>query len=226
MGFISDLKGTLNTFFQIAKNGVLLRNNSGNLIIRNSDDTLDAELTASQVNISGNGIVVNSDAIESGSDYKITLIRPTSGMTASYELTFPVNDGSPSQVLTTNGGGGLSWESAGSTNSCLKFDTTTIGFGSSSSVSMFTLPANAVVHLARVIVDTAFDGSPSLGIGISGAVSKYANTTQINLMTADVFDITPVQVPVGTTEALIATYSAGEASQGSARILIGYYIPD
>lgn len=226
MSFISDLKGTAIGYLKLALNGVRLKNNSGNLVVRNSNDNADAEITTSKVNISGNDFVLNSDSAGSGADWKITVTRPTSGMTADYTLTLPVDDGSPSQVLTTNGSGVLSWTSTGVTSSCLKFDTTTLAFGDSSPLSLFTLPANAVVHLVRIIVDTAFNGTPSLSIGIVGTTSKYASTTQIDLATADIYDITPAQIPVGTSEDLIATYSAGGASQGSARILVGYYIPD
>lgn len=226
MGFISDLKGTAIGYFKLALNGVRLKNNSGNLVVRNSGDSADAEITASKINVSGDSLVINSDGAGSGADYKITLTRPTSGMSADYALTFPVDDGSPSQVLSTDGTGVLSWISASSTSSSLKFDSTTLAFGDSSPVTLFTLPANAVVHLVRIIVDTAFNGTPTVSVGISGTTSKYSATTQVDINTADVYDITPSSIPVGTSESLIATYSAGGASQGSARILIGYYIPD
>jgi hypothetical protein len=63
MGFLSDLKGTLNTFFQIEKNGVLLKNNSGNLIIRNSDDSADTNLTIAKLNLSSGEVSISNQTV-------------------------------------------------------------------------------------------------------------------------------------------------------------------
>lgn len=227
MGLFADLKGTLETFFRIGLTGPGLKNVGGNLVVRNTGDSADAAVTASQVNVSGNSVVLNSDAAGSGADWSITLSRPTSGMTASYTLTLPVDDGTASQVLSTDGSGNLSWVAAGTTAQCLTVDTTSLAFGSSSTVSMFTLPANAVVNFVRVIIDTAFDGSPTLTVGISGTTSKYMGSNQNSLTgtAGDIYQSNPGQTPVGTTEAIIATYSAGSATAGAARIEVGYYVP-
>lgn len=227
MGKFLDLLGTSLAKLQIGIGGVNLKNSSGNLLVRNPADNADASLTASTVNVSGNSFVINSDAAASGSDYSITIARPTSGMSASYTLTLPVDDGSANYVLQTDGNGVTSWvANSGATNQ-LATDTTSLAFGSSSTVSMFTLPANAVVQAVRVIIDTAFNGTPSLSVGISGTTSKYLSSTQVDLTGAaqSIYEAYPGRASVGTTEAIIATYSAGSASAGAARIEVDYTIP-
>jgi hypothetical protein len=92
---------------------------------------------------------------------------------------------------------------------------------------MFTLPSGAVITAVRVVVDTPFNGAPSLSVGITGTTSKYMSSTQVDL-TADaktVFEVEPGEPAPGGAENLIATYAAGGATAGSARILVDYVIP-
>lgn len=221
-----DLSGTTTSAIQIEKAGVKLKNNSGNLLVRNAADSADSEITTSKLNNSGNSIDLNSDAAGSGADWKYTLARPTSGMTADITLTFPDNDGTPGQVMSTDGSGNLSFVSAGSTASSLKLDTTTIAFGSTSPVSMFTTGASDIIDSIDVIIDTPFDGNPSLSVGITGTTSKYLSATQVDLTAAakTTYTVHPGFDAQGA-EALIATYSAGGATDGSARIIVKYATP-
>ena len=53
--------------------------------------------------------------------------------------------------------------SEGATNVVL-MDTTTLAFGSSSPLAMFTKPANALVERVKVIIDTPFNGSTSCSV--------------------------------------------------------------
>jgi hypothetical protein len=223
-----DLIGTSLNSLKLGLTGVLLKNTSGNLTVRNNADSADASVTASTVNVSGDSLVINSDAANTGADRSITLTRPTSGMSASYTLTLPVDDGTPGQVLQTDGTGSLSWTtSGGSTADKLSFVQTALAFGSTSPVAMFTLPANALVKEIEVIIDTPFDGTPSLSIGISGTVSKYFPATQIDLTTSSKvsFVNSANEIPSVSSENLIATYSAGSATVGAARIITSYVIP-
>lgn len=222
-----DLLGTTKAFFRIGFTGPRLKNSSGNLLIRNAADSGDVEATMSKLNVSGNSVDLNSDAAGTGADWKYTLQRPSSGMGAAVTLTFPVDDGSPDQVLKTDGSGVLSWTSAAATDADDKIDTTTLAFDSTSPVSMFTLPANAVIEKIQVIIDTAFDGTPSASVGILGTVSKYLASTDIDLTQAatTVFEVHPGVVAPSGTEALIVTYAAGGATAGSARFLVFYAIP-
>jgi len=107
-----NLKRTSNSTLQIEKGGVVLANSSGKLAIRNATNTADAEITASKLNNSGDLIVLNSDATGSGNDFSCTIARSAS-QTASWTLTLPTTAGSSGQVLTTNGSGVTSWASGG-----------------------------------------------------------------------------------------------------------------
>jgi hypothetical protein len=140
-------------------------------------------------------------------------------MTAAVTLTLPVDDGTPNQVLQTDGSGVTSWASAGSTASSDKVDTTTLAFGTASPLTLFSMGAGDVITKIQIVVDTAFDGTPSVSIGIAGTTSKYMASTEVDLKTAGIYEVHPGLVAQGA-EALIATYAAGGATVGSARILI------
>jgi len=228
MGTYTDLKGTTAASLQIEKSGVKLKNNAAALEVMAADGTTPAPITGSVLNATGASVVINSDAAETAADWKFTLTAPAAGMTANVELILPIDDGTPAQVLQTDGSGNLTWASAASTALCRKQDTTTLAFDSSTPLTLFTLPANAIVNEVRVIIDTAFTGTaPTLSAGIAGTVSKYLSATQVELQgtAKDIYIANPGEVAVGTTEALIATYAADSAVAGSARIVVDYSVP-
>lgn len=227
MGWFTDLLGTTRAYFKIGgTTGVRLKNNSGNLEVRNTADSADAAVTASKVNVSGDVIDINSDAAGSGADWKYTIQRPASGMTAAVTLTLPPDDGTSGQVLQTDGNGVLTWVSAGATGLALKMDTTSLAFGSTSPVAMFTTGAADIIDHIDVIIDTAFNGTPSASVGITGTASKYMAATDLDLTAAagTVFTVHPGLDAAGA-ESLIITYSAGGASAGAARFIVFYGTP-
>ena len=129
--------------------------------------------------------------------------------------------------MVTDGVGNLSFAAIAAGNDKIVTDTTTLAFGSTSPAAMFALPANAVVQSVTVVIDTAFNGTPSLSAGIAGTVSKYLSATQVDLTqpATTVFEIEPGLASVGAIESLIATYAAGGATAGSARLQVAYSIP-
>jgi hypothetical protein len=227
MAIWENQDGTTKTSFGVGLTGPKLKQSGNNLLVRNNADGADSEITASKVNISGESFVLNSDAAGAGADWTYTFLRPTSGMTAAVSLTLPVDDGTAGQVLSTDGAGVLSWVSSGSTSHLTARDTTTVAFGTSSPVTMFTLPANAVLEKVQVIIDTAFDTAATVTVGIVGTTSKYSGTSDVNLQaTAEsVFTVFSGKSPSGSTEAIIATYVASGASAGSARVIVDYSVP-
>lgn len=232
MAVFMDIKGTSQLVFQIGKFGPKIKSVGGTDIqIRDVNDGNFAPLTASHFYSAGDTFTLNSQAANAGSDWVYNFARPTSGMTAAVTLTLPADAGTNGYVLQTDGAGNLSWvaqSSPPSVTSKITVDTTTLAFGASSPVSMFTLPANAVVLKVAVIIDTVFDGTPSLQIGISGTTDKYMTSSSVDLTSGagDRWESNPNNAAVGTTEAIIATYSAGSATQGSARLLVEYSIPE
>jgi hypothetical protein len=221
----ADLIGTTLSYFRIGKTGPRLKDNSGALEVRNSGDTADVAVTADQFKASSDtGLVINSDATEAGADWKLNIARPATGMTADWTLTLPTSGGSPNQVLKTDGSGNTSWIDTASGATDIT-DTTTIAFGASSPVTMFTLPANAVILNVNCIVDTVFDGTATVTVGITGDTAKYMGAGDNSLQELAVWQTNPGLLPDGSPEALIATYSAGGATVGSARLLVNYSIP-
>lgn len=213
MGIFKDLLGTLSSTFKLGIGGPLFKNSSGVIEARNTGDSAFAALRASALRVAdanGQQVVIQAPDI-----------------VADYTLTLPVDDGSPSQVLTTDGSGALSWTTVAGGSDKPVVDTTTLAFGDASPKAMFALPANAVVRKVSVVVDTPFNGTPSLSVGITGTVSKYLGATQVDLTATakTIFEVFPGEIASGTSENLIATYAAGGATAGSARILVEYVIP-
>lgn len=226
-GLFSDLWGTTKAYFKIGgTTGVRLKNSAGDLLVRNTGDTADAAITTSKANISGDVLDINSDATGAAADWKYTIQRPAAGMTAAVTLTLPVDDGTAGQVLSTDGAGVLSFVSAGVTSLADKLNDTSLAFGTASPVAMMTTGAADIVDYIDIVIDTAFDGTPSLSIGVSGTTSKYSSTTDVDLTAAagTVFTVHPGLGAQGA-EALIATYVAGGATAGAARIIVHYATP-
>lgn len=226
---IADLFGTALTAFKIGIGaaGIRLKTITGGFAVRNHDDSADAALTASQVKVSGNSLELNSDAAGAGDDWKMTLARAATGMTADVTITLPVDDGTAGQVLQTDGSGNTSWVSAASTADSVKQDDTTLAFGDTSPVAMFTKEASAHFWIFTIDVRTAFNGTaPTVSIGIAGSTSKYVPATAIDLKTVGIyeFDASSVAIEAGT-EAIIATYSADSSSAGSAIISARRSVP-
>lgn len=215
MSFYQRIAGTSVGSFVLSLLGVRLKNDAGHLHVRNNADTGYADVQAKDIIVSNN---------TTGYDVTFT----TSGaQAADYTLTLPADDGSSGQVLATDGNGVLSWVSAASTASSVKVDSTTINFGDTSPVAAFNLPANAVVTAIRVIVDTPFDGAPTLSVGIAGNASKYMGSTDNNLTfpAETVFETVPGKLPSVTSEAIEIAYVAGGASAGSCRVEVFHCNP-
>lgn len=224
MGLFPDLKGTTESIFRIGVNA--WKNISGGIAARNAADNADVKVQASQFETTGNtGLIINADAANTGADWSITINRPTSGMTAGYTLTLPTTDGSPSEYLQTDGSGNLTWAGVAGSSDKMTVDTTSLAFGTSSPLTLFTTPTNAVIHKIQVIIDTPFNGTATVTVGIAGTTSKYMGASQNVLQgtAEDIYETNPGKA--AASESLIATYAAGGASAGAARILVYYSVP-
>lgn len=236
MGVFRDIIGILGGNLQWGIGGPRIKRNGTALEVRNAADNalaalVASALTAAGVNVTGDDLVLNSDAAGSGADRTMTLRRPSTGMANNLTIVFPSGNPANGQALTVSDFTAnvitLAWTTVAGGTDKVVCDTTTLAFGSTSPLAMFSLPANAVVRAVRVIVDTAFNGTPTLSVGISGTTSKYMASTQVDLTAAagTVFEVNPGLAANGSGESLIATYAAGGASAGSARIEVDYVIP-
>ena len=230
-GKFDDLLGTLRSAFQLGIGGPRLKNSSGTIQARNAADAAYVALQALLFQTYGNDFELNAGAAGTGADWKFTIRRPSTGMTEAITVVMPATPPTAGQALTVAsfaaGVATLQWSTIAGGNDKPTVDTTAIAFGTASPITMLNLPANAVVLNVSVIVDTAFNGSPSLSIGIAGQTSKYMPSTQIDLTAAagTIFSADPGVVPVGSIEAIIGTYTAGGASAGAGRMLVKYAIP-
>lgn len=230
----SDLIGTVKSSFLIGLGAtqVRLKNLAGVLQIKNRADDAFIPLIASLLGVDGNDIELNSNSTSTGANWKYTLRRPPTGMSEARIIILPSGNPTVGQALVIdsyNSGTGiieLGYATIAGGADKLIVDTTTVAFGSSSPVAMTTIQIGAVVEKVQVIVDTPFDGTPTMSIGITGTTSKYMGTGDMDLTVAGVYEVSPGVVAVsGSPENLIATYSAGGATVGSARVLLSHMIP-
>jgi len=228
MSVFMDLKGTSQQTFQIKKGGPKFKESSGAIQARNAADSAFVDFYALELFLAGEKLVINNDATEAGADWKYTLQRPAAGMTANLTFNLPPADGAANQYIKTDGAGNLSFGTPTVSGGVL-VDTTDLVFGDGASVAMFTLPANAVVLDVQLIVDTPWDDSGTVEIGIVGTQGKYMATTDNDLENAssgDSFSAKKNNIPVGGTEDLKAFYTAGGGeTQGAARIVVSYVVP-
>lgn len=226
MGLFADLWGTVKGTFQIGIAGVKLKNNAADLEVMAADGTTPAGVTASKVSITGEVLEINSDASGAAADWKYTIQRPAAGMGAAVVLTLPVDNGSASQILQTDGDGVLSWASAGSTAACVKCDTTTVAYDTASPVAMLTLPANSIVHQVEVVIDTPFNGTaPVMSVGVAGTTSKFMGTTGVDLKgTAKDRYVSNPGEAAGADE-MIVTLVPSTADTGSVRVHVFHSVP-
>lgn len=222
-----DLRGTFSNIIRLGLAGLQLKSVGGKIRARNATDDADAPLVGSTIAASGDSLVLNEDAAGSGADWMLTISRPDTGMTQALTFKMPANYGTAGFALTTDGAGNLSWASSAAATNLEATDTTDLAFNSTGTVVMFQLPADAVVRLVAIVIDTAFDGAPSLSIGVTGELSRYLGSTQVDLTSAagTVFEVDPSAAAEAAAQNLIATYSAGGATQGAARMLVSYVIP-
>lgn len=233
MARFGDWAGTVLSYFKLGLTGPRLKNESGAVAARNSADDAYAAVRAALAAIYGDDIELNAGAAGSGADWKLTLRRPSTGMTKALTVIFPSGEPSNGQglyVSNYDSGTGtitLGYVTLSAGNEKVVCESTALAFGSSSPVAMFTKPDGGVILTCAIIVDTSFDGTPTVSIGVSGNTSKFMASTHSDLTASagTSFEVSPNQPAGSGTEDLIATYAAGGASAGAARILVYYAIP-
>lgn len=224
----SDLLGTSKNFFKIGLGALsaAIKSTSGGISIRNADDSADAPLTASILKASGDSIEINSDATGAGADRKLTLARALAGMSQDLLFRMPADYGTAGFSVVTDGAGNLSFAPSAAATNLEATDTTDLTFGSTTTVAMFTLPADAVVVRVQVIIDESFDAG-SLTVGTDATPAKYmaANQVELDGAAGTIYEVNPSLQASGTAEDLIITYAAAGATEGAARVLVTYVIP-
>lgn len=209
--FLSDLAGTLLAGFRIGVNKLVAA--SGVITARNAADNADVELAASGFRAKG-------------ATYKTTVKAASSGQSADIAIELPAALGSNGQALVDDGTGTgkLVWATVSTGANAVKAEDQVIAFGSTSPVSIVALPAGSTVSKIVVDVETAFDGAPSLSVGLVGSTSKYMGTTDMDLAQVASFEVQPSIEEAGAVTPIV-TYAAGGASVGSARVTVHWVLP-
>jgi hypothetical protein len=137
-------------------------------------------------------------------------------------------DGNSSNVLYGNGVFAAAPTGGGNTvTDYWRTTSKTFTYSSNSTISLITLPGSATVDNVTIIVDTAFNGnSPGATVGRSfgGTGLEYVSTGDVDLKTADRYDL-PCQIaPTGNTFDIVINYTASSSTAGSARVLITYAV--
>ena len=207
--FISDLIGTLKTFFRIGS--LRLKNDSNVLAVRNVGDT-------GYLPVSVSNVVLNKGT------GAVTLTIPTD---VTYTLNLPDDDGTTSQVLSTDGSGNLSWATVATASNNVLSQTEAIAYNSSTPITIFTPPANSFIQKIIVDVDTAFNATGvNLSVGVAGSTSRYLGTTDVDLATVAIFEVEPMYQEDASPEAIIITFSPGSGgSTGAGYVTVIYSNP-
>lgn len=214
MRFISDLVGTLNSWFRI-RNTRLRDSNADSLDVRSSDDTEYRSLKVRDLKIHGPGDdepgislgLVNSPSSD------IRYIIPEGG--ADDEVL--AVDGTDGETVT------LKWTSATTAENMIRVAVAEVTSGSSSTIPVVTPAGGATIRKVIVVVDQAFDGSPTLSVGTSTSTAQYMAANQ-NVLTLDTqFETQPL---IEDDDPVIISFSSGAATQGTARVYVEYKLPD
>ena len=137
--------------------------------------------------------------------------------------TLTIDGGNDGDVLTTDGFGVLSWVAPASTAS--KMDTLSGSFTFAGGIPYSaTLPSGAVIDQVFVIVDTVFDGTPAVEVGVTGNTGKYVASTDTDLTVADRYEF-PQSYAAGSGETVDVKVTNGGATVGAGRVIIHYSIP-
>ena len=226
MAVFMDIKGTSQSTFQLGKGGPKLKNSAGIFQARNAADSAFVDIVGAILKAASDSIQLNSDATSAGADWVMTLARPASGMTAAVTYTLPaapVNG----YVLSTDGSGGLSWVAPASTANASSADSTSFVFSDSSPISLFTLPANAIIDRIQIIIDTPFDDAATITVQGTTSSRTYALAVESDLegSARDVYTVHPGFDATVASDVLEATLTPASATAGAGRVVVYYVIP-
>lgn len=210
MAVFMDIKGTSQQTFQIQKGGARLKNASGVMQIRNATDSDYADLVAKILKASGNSLELNTAAAGSGDDWKMTLARPSSGMTAAVTYTLPASPIN-GNVLSTDASGNLSWVAPASTAGKASLDITAQAPTETSKTILAGVSGqNIFVHTLIGRIAQVFDVDPLLTVGDTANASKLVAATDYDLSAMSVGDV--ISIPFGdslaTSSGLLAAFGA------------------
>lgn len=218
----SNLEGLTGNTFAIGLNSgkIQLKNQAGELVIRNSDDTDYAALRAS---IPLEWVAVSSGISTVGSPTPADkmLYTSASGTWAASDITAfarqLLDDADAAAMRTTLGVGAGGVIARGTISAVL----------SNASASSFTLGTLAVDNFIEAFVISTtigFNTAATFSVGIDGTPEKYLSATEINLQTIEDYYIFPNSfTPVsGSSETVKVFFTDNSATTGEMAIRMLY----
>jgi hypothetical protein len=134
-----------------------------------------------------------------------------------------ITGGNAGEVLSTDGTGVLSWIPFPSMATYMNTVSGAFTFAGGTAFSI-SLPSGAVVDEVIVIVDSVFDGAPTVEVGVSGNTGKYVATTDTDLTSVDRYEFPQSYLPT-VAETVDVKVTNGGATVGAGRVLVHYSIP-
>ncbi|PZV16128.1 MAG: hypothetical protein DCF22_06025, partial [Leptolyngbya sp.] len=178
------------------------------------------DITVSQLLQTGLSMLLNSDAAQSGADWRYSLNVPATGMTANQALTLPTNQGQAQQALIGDGAGVLQYASV------IRSVPLAFNFGAAATTNFFTLIAGDFLRRIECQVIVTFNGTaPTIAIGIAGNTGKYVASGLADLKSASgsLLGFSNQLDAPSADEPIILTYAASSSTVGSARLIAHYF---
>jgi len=192
--------------------------------------TYTGNATAGNVSVTGNvsaGNVSVTGNVSAGNVSVTGNVTITGNITAGNlgNLSALNKDGNASNILYGNGVFAAAPSSGGNITDYWRATTVAFFYNSASTINLISLPTGATVDRVTVIVDSAFNGNaPSATVGLStGTGLEYVGTGDVDLKTADRYDL-PCQLYPANTANVVINYTASNSSSGSARVIITYAV--
>lgn len=207
----SNLKGTMQTLFKIGgPSAPGVKNASGVLQTRDSADAAFADFAAKWFRVQG-GNAANAVVLKAGT------------LAGDVALTLPTSLPGSTSFLTLDSSGNMATTTTPNANADL-VDVTAFT-QASSTLTMFTPPANAII--TKIVIEVtvaAAGGSPTITVGTSGTPAGYAAATDSDLKNANLYEI-PVMVSAGGSPSAVQAVVTASAQTFSGNIYTYYSNP-
>lgn len=209
--FISDLVGTLQTYFKIGT--IRITDNSGVVEAKNAGGTAYTSATVTSVKHLGanasNGVVLSapSDLADN-----VTLTLPGAVGTIGWGL------------VDTDGAGTLGFAASGASNAEL-CQVEAFTEATSSPLTIFAPPDNCTITRVQVLVSAAAAaGSPTISIGVAGTAERDMAAAEVDLKTAGLYEVQPLTALSTDPGDIIATITPS-AQTFTGKVYLYYATP-
>jgi len=206
---LSTLVRTMQSYFRIGT--IRLKDDSGVVAARNAADTAHADISANQVRVKGANA---SNAV---------ILGAPAGLGGNATFVLPSADGATGQYLKTNGSGTLSFGDPGSSADQTQAEAFTQA--SSSPLTIFTPPANAVIRQITIeVTSAASGGSPTVAVGTVADPDAYMDELESDLKETGLYTVYPL-ANVGASPAAVVLTITPSGQTFTGNVYVVYTVP-